>query len=152
MDIDLTSTIRIVRKPKVVTDAVGGTVWVDDVKSVELELVSTQMLEIMMDADEDTVRMKLQDVDATGNGVLARDVSKPDSEFEVVTGKELEQALAEQTSIHSLDDAQELQLVSTQMVQALIDRPDMTPKQVSQEMRLLEEVEAAGGYDPYNNC
>lgn len=152
MDIDLTSTIRIVRKPKVVTDAVGGTVWVDDVKSVELELVSTQMLEVLMDADEDTVRLKLQDLDATGNGVLARDVSKPGSDFEVVTGKELEQALAEQTSIHSLDDAQELQLVSTQMVQVLIDRPDMTPKQVSQEMQLLEEVEAAGGYDPYNKC
>ncbi|MEL7023933.1 MAG: hypothetical protein AAGL69_09325 [Pseudomonadota bacterium] len=152
MNDDLTSTIRIVRQPKVLTDAVGGTVWVDDVTPVELELVSTQMLEVMMDVDEDTVRLKLKDIDATRNGVLARNPNQPNGDFEVVQGEELQQALIEQTSIHSLDDDSELQLVSTQMVQVLIDRPDMTPKQVSEEMQLMEEVEAAGGYDPYNKA
>ena len=151
MNDDQTSTIRILREPKVITDAVGGTVWVDDVEPVELELISTQVLEGMMEVDEDTVRLKLKDLDATDNGVLARNVHDPQSDFEVVGGEELERALFETTGSHTLDDAQELQLVSTQMVQVLIERPDMTPQQVSEEMQLMEELEAAGGYDPYNN-
>ncbi|MEO0576156.1 MAG: hypothetical protein AAF004_11895 [Pseudomonadota bacterium] len=163
MTSDITSTIRLVRRPKVETNDVGGTVWVDTVESVELEMVSTMMLEVMLEADEGTTRMQLQQLETSQNGLLAHD-RKNDS-FEVVRGDELKAALAGSTGQsapqrnadharyaveQTPDAAEELSLVSTQMIQVMLEKPELSPQQVSEELQLLEE--ASGGFDPYNNC
>ncbi len=150
VDPDLTGTIRIKRKPKVITDDVGGTVWVDDVESVELELVSTMMLEVLIDEDEETVRQRLKDIEATGSGVLARDPRN--ASFEVVDDKELAKALKTADEGPSVSEIDELSLVSTQMLRVMIEKPELSPQEVSDELQLLEDVKASGGYDPYNSA
>lgn len=149
MSDELTATIRIRRPAKIVTDDVGNSVWASDIEEVELELVSTMMLEQLLDADEDTVRMKLKDVAASGDGVLAREVGKDD--FSFVGKADVEKAVTDHKPPAAGQDTDELSLVSTQMVQVLLEKPHLSPKQVSDELKLLEEAEAAGGFDPYNN-
>lgn len=164
MDDELTSTIRLVRRPKVATNDVGGTVWIDSVESIEVELVSTMMLEVMLDADEGTTRQKLQDLDMSGDGVLAHNAK--DARFEVVQGRELKAALDDSARSRSAaanasntqyeveqicDDLDELSLVSTQMIEVMIKKPELSPQEVSEELQLLEDVKASGGFDPYNN-
>ncbi|MFK8053014.1 MAG: hypothetical protein AB8F65_08555 [Woeseiaceae bacterium] len=153
---DFTRTMRLVRRSKVVTNDVGGTVWVDSVEPVELELVSTMMLEVMMDTDEDETRRQLKQLPEDGEGVLAHDPKR--SEFQVVHCDEIEAALSGNAGpstpnpdlVHD-DDELELSLVSTQMIKVMLDHPELSPQEVSEEVQLIEEIESAGGFDPYNN-
>lgn len=163
MDDDLTSTVRLVRRPRVVTNDVGGTVWVDEVEPVEIELVSTMMLKVMLDADEDGTRQQLQDAAASGNGMLAHDPKR--ASFEVIDDEELRAALAgtddpfassgKTSQSHyeiteAADEVEGLSLVSTQMIKVMLEHPELSPEEVSDELQLIEEINASGGFDPYN--
>lgn len=143
---DLTSTIRLVRRPRVTTDAVGGTVWADSIETLELEMVSTSMLEVMLGDDTEGTRRKMEQLAPSGDGALAR-LAGCDS-FEVVSNDELQEALSDDDT----HDGGALELVTTQMLRVMIDNPDKSINEVSEELQLIEEANAAGGFDPYNNC
>lgn len=163
MDDDYTATIRLARRPKVYTDAVGGTVWKDDVETGELELVSTQMLEILLLDDEGTLG-RLKSLASSGDGVLARD--RQSDGFEVVPRDDLQAALGDSGRFQMppdetvpsrfvaeqvADDIDELTLVSTQVLRKLLDEPGLSPKQAAEELKLLDEPGACDGFDPYNS-
>ncbi|MEL7298272.1 MAG: hypothetical protein AAGJ86_11475 [Pseudomonadota bacterium] len=158
MEDDTTSTIRLRRATshRVTTDAVGGTVWDDTIETVEFELVSTAMLKVMLDDDHDSTRLKLRAVADSGEGLLAR--SKHSASFEVVDKHEVRDALSAEPDTRSNathaesppNTVDELSLVSTQMIKVMLERPELTPEQVSDELQLVAEAEAAGGFDPYN--
>lgn len=143
---DLTSTIRLVRRPRVTTDAVGGTVWADSIETLELEMVSTSMLEVMLDDDTEGTRHKMEQLATSGDGALAR-LAGSDS-FEVISNDELQEALSDDDT----HNGEALELVTTQMLRVMIDNPDKSMEEVAEELQLIEEANAAGGFDPYNNC
>lgn len=158
MDDDLTRTIRLRRpsSPRVTTDAVGGTVWDDTIETVELELVSTAMLSVMLDDDEDSTRLKLLQAAESGQGLLAK--NRRSTSFEVLDKRDVQDALTAESSApssnlqveQSAGAMEELSLVSTQMIKVMLEKPELTPQQVSEELQLVAEAEAAGGFDPYN--
>lgn len=162
MDDDITATIRLARRPRVYTDAVGGTVWKDDVETTELELISTQALEALIIDDEGTMA-KLRRLETSDDGVLAQD--RHSDAFHVVPREDLQAALADsgrfqmppEAEVPSryvaeqvADDIEELTLVSTQVLRKLLDEPGLSPKQAADELKLLDEPGASDGFDPYN--
>ncbi|MEM9171947.1 MAG: hypothetical protein AAGA84_04495 [Pseudomonadota bacterium] len=163
MDDDYTETVRILRRPKVTTDAVGGTVWTETVEDVELEIVSTAMLEALILEDEDTMRMQLRNLESSQDGVLARDHKK--QAFEVIPRKDFDSALSQSTKPDKPKSQpshqsryitsqvsrhfDEESLVSTQVIRKMNDRPRLSPQQAINELRLVDEPDDTG-FDPYN--
>ncbi|MEN7342152.1 MAG: hypothetical protein AAAFM81_04385 [Pseudomonadota bacterium] len=154
MDDDLTSTIRITRKPTVITDDVGGQVWMDSVKSAEFEILSTMRLKVMLDEDPELAREQLKQAASAGDGLIARNVD--DNTLNVMPDDTLRAALnntpGDYESEQTPSDLDELTLVSTQMLRVVLEKPELTPKEVSEELELIAEQESMGGFDPYNNC
>ena len=128
------------------------------VEPVELELVSTMMLEQLIDSADDDHKQRMRKLAETGEGVLARDTSN--NEFNIVRDDELEAALqaanreaagekapAEFTleRVDESDSVEELSLVTTQVLRKMIggepeagaDDPD--------------SPEDPGGYNPYDH-
>ncbi|MEM7083965.1 MAG: hypothetical protein AAF465_14645 [Pseudomonadota bacterium] len=159
MDNDLTATVRLVRRPKVVTDEVGGTVWTDPVGSIEVELVSTMMLKVMLADDEGTVRQQLLDLERSTDGILAHNAK--DKKFEVVKGDALKAALGDSATSQTpeteyvveqvANDLDELSLVSTQMIQIMLEKPELSPQEVYDELEILESPKAIRGFNPYDS-
>ena len=153
MSEELENTVRIIRKAKVATDDRGRSVWVDPVETAKLELVSTQMLEALIDADEEA---------ASGeDGLLAHDPEK--DAFEIVSDDDLKAALSAASDTlaaptHSADvvyefddqeaDLDEMSLVSTQMLKAILD-PNAEPEQEPDTD--TDFSDPGGGFDPYNS-
>ncbi len=151
MSNDLTKTVRIVRKPKVALDERGHTVWVDEVETAEFELVSTMMLEAIIDSDDDAQKQNLKELASEKDGMLARNAEQ--NRFEIVDDEDLMAALSaaddpnydaeprvEVVSETTADE--EFELVSTQMLRKMLD-PDgeTTP----------DGPDEGGGFDPYNS-
>ena len=154
MSIDDSGTIRLIRKPTVVTDDVGGQVWMDAVRSAEFEILSTMRLKAILDEDPAITREQLREAAESGDGFVARNVN--DNTLNIMTGDSVRAALNDQdgeyASEQSIEDAEELTLVSTQMLRVVLEKPDLTPAEVSEELELIAEQESMGGFDPYNNC
>ncbi len=159
---ELKNTVRIIRKSKVATDDRGRSVWVDPVESSELELVSTMMLETLLQEDDEATRQQLLDVADLDDGLLAHDPEK--DAFEIVSDDDLQAALAAASDTPAptrssdvvyeieepVDDIEELSLVSTQMLKAMLDPADVPGG------TLIEDDDeppkpAGGGFDPYNS-
>ena len=120
----LKQTIRISRPSKTKVDERGRSVWTEKVETVELELVSTMMLQTILDSNDEEARQQIENVANHGDGVLARD--QENNRFEIVDA----------------DGHEEFSLVSTQMLKRiLIDPNDNEP----------DCEEAASGFDPYNS-
>lgn len=154
---ELDKTIRLRRKARITTDELGRSVWVDTVETAQLELVSTQMLEALINEDGDR-RPRLEEAMRQGDGVLAHD---PDRDaFEIVSDDDLRlaleasgnknAALPREPTTYEVEEASttvdELSLVSTQMLRAMLD-PDGT----SSDEHADDKVDAGGGFNPYDN-
>jgi len=157
MDDELDKTIRIQRDRSVGTDSRGRSVWTKPIAPVELELVSTMMLEQILESGDEQHTQRIRELAETGDGYLARDTSS--DEFEIVRDDELEAALQEASRGTSggtspswtlervaEDDGQdqELSLVSTQVLRKMLvpDAPnDATAEPGEDDL---------GGYNPYD--
>lgn len=155
MNDDLKKTTRIVHKPKVRTDDRGRTVWDDTIKTANLELVSTQMLKQLIDADDEATTNHLQEVSQGKEGVLAHDTEQ--GRFEIIGDEELQHilngteaeynankaAVVEEPLVETVAEEQELELVSTQMLRQILSPEDFND--------LDEDDPSASGFDPYNH-
>lgn len=153
----LKETMRILRSSKVTTDDRGRTVWVDPVETADLELVSTQMLKQIIDADDPEATGNLLEVASGEEGLIAHDAEK--NRFEVISDEELQKILdgtdSEETKktttdviyqplVEAADDGEELELVSTQMLRRILHTED-------DEEETKQELDIGGGFDPYNS-
>ncbi|MEM6638737.1 MAG: hypothetical protein AAF610_02450 [Pseudomonadota bacterium] len=164
MDNDITATVRLIRQPKVKSNAVGGTVWnetVDEVESAELELVSTQMLQVMILDDEKARRQQLADLKSSEDGLLAHNRRK--DTFEVVPRKDYQSAMEQRSQPKPAakpspyvakqvsSDIDDQSLVSTQVIRKLLNKPQLSPQEAFDELKLVDEPGSEGGFDPYNS-
>ena len=88
---DTGKTIKIRRNEKVGTDSRGRTVWTKPIEPVELELMSTLMLEQIILSDDEESKKQLRALTDGNDGVIACDTTN--NKFEVVKDDELEVAL-----------------------------------------------------------
>jgi len=161
MNDELFKTVRLVRRGKVTTDDRGRSVWAEPVADAELELVSTQMLQQMLESDDEERKERLKAASSARDGVLARNTSTED--FEVIDDDDLQAALsvAEDSTgpgrvadvIYEpvvddtgSDEVEELSLVSTQMLRKMLGAEEET----GDEEKALDDY-AGGGFDPYNS-
>ena len=157
MSDELDKTIKIQRHAKVGTDSRGRTVWTKPVDTVELELVSTMMLEQLLEEGAEEHAGRMRELAETGNGVLARNTSN--DEFEIVRDDELEAALqaanredAGKASpeftlerVDETDDAEELSLVTTQVLRRMLSGDQDSDADDS------DSSGDPGGYNPYDH-
>lgn len=148
---DVDGTVKIRRNEKVGTDDRGRSVWTKPIKEVELELVSTVMLEGIIHAADDEEKKRMLELANGEHGYLARDTER--NEFDVVRDDELEAALQEAGTAYSsgkpgqltlervgeTDPDEELSLVSTQQLRVMLQDDDD------------EESEPEAGWDPYDS-
>lgn len=155
MSDDLEQTVRIVREKKVTIDDRGRTVWNVPIESAELELVSTVELKKILSSDDGKTKRRIAEAAQGKDGVLARDVKS--KRFEIIDDDTLNAALAsaadtspeskaadvvlEAASIEPDQKAEELSLVSTQMLRTILDEENPG------ESPILVET----GIDPYNS-
>ena len=159
---DFTRTVRIKRLPKVALDERGRNVWVGEVETVELELVSTTALERILKSGDGKTQIEIRKLVAgSKDGVLARDTAT--GALQILSDEELKNAVstnevqdaptrpteitADPISEQTRQAAAELSLVSTQVLRKVF-RPDgsseyQTPK--------AGKKDKFGGFDPYNN-
>ncbi len=165
MDDELKQTVHLIRRGKVTTDDRGQTVWDGPVEEVELELVSTATLKRVLDSSDADRRQRLADAAQSGDGVLARNTVS--NEFEIIDDDDLEAALAsaagdtgpgrvvdvvyEAVVEPSEESAEELSLVSTQMLRQLLDADSKPGAGIDDEDDLRGESTRDSGFDPYNS-
>jgi hypothetical protein len=121
-------TVRIHRKPKEGDDESQRNVWTDPIDTIELELVSTGKLTQLLDSDDAEARKKIEDAatqDEIPDGVLARDVAADSYEFV------------------SVDEKEELALVSTQMLKRILTVD-------GEEDEVSDLPVDSAGFDPYD--
>ena len=154
MNDKLDQTMKILRSPKVKTDDRGRTVWVDPVETARLELVSTQMLQQIIDAGDAKDTATLREMAAGGDGLVARDMD--DGRFEVISDEELqhildgtdkdyeanrEAAVVKELPADTATAEENLELVSTQMLRVILGT----------ELDEADEPPATQGFDPYDH-
>ena len=160
MNDELFKTVRIRRK-RITTDERGRSVWDGEVEDLELELVSTQMLQGIIDSGDDARKARLRKAAGSPDGVLAREAGS--GEFQVISDDELKAALqtAATTDVEnrpadvvlepvslSTDPVEELSLVSTQALRRILDEDGDSPV----EEETFEPPAGGGGFDPYNSA
>ena len=153
---DLKKTIKIRRNEKVGTDSRGRTVWTRPIEPVELEIMSTLMLEQIILSDDEDHKKQLHALTDGDDGVIARDTAN--NKFEVLKDDELEAALqaannpdvSNELSHYTLEQAditdvdEELSLVTTQVLRKIL-----SPSSPSNPDE-LDSGDNGDGYDPYD--
>lgn len=152
---DFQQTVKIVRKPKVVTDDRGRNVWSDPVATADLELVSTQMLRQLIEAGDQSAKEQIRDAAVGKEGLLAHNTSS--DRFEIISDEELQQILDSGHELHEArnfvdvinepmadiaDPNEELELVSTQLLRQMLDSAASPSGD--------DEASPDTGFDPYN--
>ena len=148
-------TTRILHRPKVTTDELGHTVWADPVETAKLELMSTQTLKQLIEADDANTNDQLREAAEGKDGLLVHDIDH--DRFEIISDEELQNILdgtdLETEAKHAIElieaqlteivtDKDELDLVSTQKLRALLSPQD--------EEQTAAEGSDESGFDPYN--
>ncbi len=157
MSDDLKKTMRLVRRNKCITDERGRTVWNVPIENTELELVSTQRLKQMIETEGRDAKQRIARAAREKDGILAHSAS--DDRFQIIDDDDLMAALDSAAEIGDRDvslasadepqfddkdeDAEELSLVSTQMLRQMLgddededDDGETTPE---------------GGFNPYDH-
>ncbi len=150
--------ILVKRPSRVTTDGHGRSVWADPVESAELELVSTQMLKVMLTSKNQQDREAIEAVaSSVGDGVLAR--NPENGGFEIISDEDLEEILAANDDLPTISkpadatleplkdyvDNEQLALVSTQALRRVLDDDAETATATGN----LEDT--GGGFNPYDN-
>jgi hypothetical protein len=155
---DYAPTVRIRRPAKVTTDERGRTVWAETVETAQLELVSTAMLQKLLESSDDDTRSAIERiVSREDEGVLARDPAT--GLFEIISDADLQAILKDNDNLPKItrpadvsleplgskaaDTDDELSLVSTQVLRKIVRKE--APKTARQKK------DEAGGFDPYDS-
>ena len=149
--------ILVKRPRRITTDGDDRSVWADPVESADLELVSTQMLKVMLTSKNQQDRAGIEAAAAgSGEGVLARNPAN--GGFEIISDEELEEILAANDDLPRISkpadatlmplkdyaDDENLSLVSSQALRRVLDDDDVAAG--------VEHTEDAdGGFNPYNH-
>ncbi len=156
-----TTTIRIRRPAKIRTDERGRSVWAGEIETAELELVSTQQLEGLLAGSDEESRTAIEAALAgDAEGVLARDPAT--GLFQIVTDEEVAAALGARAGKPRArperpgSAAEELSLVSTQVLRRRLDTGRLQPERPPRAARptpvaTKPKRDAGGGFDPYNS-
>ena len=143
MNDKLNQTQRILRSAKVKTDEHGRTVWADSVDTANLELMSSQKLQQVIEAQDADTTAQLRKLTDGEDGLLARNIDNGD--FEIVSDEELQQLMdgtdTEADTEHA--DEEKLQLVSTQMLRVAMNPED--------EESAAADEPAKSGFNPYDH-
>lgn len=151
-------TVRIRRPAKVATDERGRTVWSETVETAQLELVSTAMLQKILESSGDDARTAMERIiSGAEEGVLARDPAT--GLFEIVSEADLEALMKETDNLPKMtrpahvtlepvrgrktDSDEELSLVSTQVLRKILHKDSPTP--------VAKKKDKGGGFDPYDS-
>lgn len=155
MSEDTPKKVLVRRPPRIAADGHGRSVWVDPVASAELELVSTQMLKVMLSSRDDAERKAIEEAaDTAIDGVLARDPAN--GQFEIIEDDDLQAILDENQGLPKLSrpadatiepirdyvDNESLSLVSTQALRKVLNDDDGQDA----ETPLIEPT----GFNPYD--
>lgn len=155
MTTDLKQTVKIVRKPKVVTDDRGRTVWSDPVETANLELVSTQMLKQLIESGDQGAKDQIRDAAGGKDGLLAHNTESDG--FEIISDEELQQILDSGHELHEArhfvdaidepmadvaESEEKLELVSTQLLRQILDP--------AANSSTGDDAPPDTGFDPYN--
>ncbi len=160
MSDEKTVKIRIPQPANIKSDGGDRSVWTDPVDTIEFELVSTQMLRTMLDAEDGKERKAIEDIAATGEqGVLARNADN--GTFEIIDDTDLQAILDNDPGLPKVSRpsdvtlspltkdtesaGEELSLVSTQALRKVLGKPP------EKEAKPIVELEPGGGFDPYNS-
>lgn len=126
---DLKKTVRILKKPRSGADGSDRNVWSGPVESGEFELVSTMMLQNILQTDDGSAKEQLKQVaefDIEGTGLLAHNAAN--DSYEIIDG----------------DGNEEFSLVTTQMLQRILKKDEVDEPGI-------DTLEADSGFDPYNS-
>lgn len=126
---DLKKTVRILKKPRSGADGSDRNVWSGPVESGEFELVSTMMLQNILQSDDGSAKEQLKQVaefDIEGTGLLAHNAAN--DSYEIIDG----------------DGNEEFSLVTTQMLQRILKKDEVDEPGI-------HTLEADSGFDPYNS-
>lgn len=155
MSATATKKVLVRRPAKVAADGHGRSVWIDPVESAQLELVSTQMLKVMLSSRDDADRKAIEEAaDTSANGILARD--PVNGQFEIIEDDELQAILNENQGLPKMSrpadatlepirdyvDEDHLSLVSTQALRKVLRNGD--------DQETDSAAKAATGFDPYD--
>lgn len=142
---------------KIRTDGRGRSVWADPVATAKFELVSTQELRVILESDDEQSVRSIEDAaTTTDDGVLARNAET--GMFEIIDDTDLRALLDKDFGlpkhtrpadvtlepVDAGDDEESLSLVSTQALRKIIGAD------TADDDDLPEELDAGGGFDPYN--
>lgn len=161
-DEELKQTIKLQINKKVGTDSRGRTVWTKPVEPTEFELVSTVMLQRILDSDDEVRKQHLRDAAMGEDGVLAQDTSS--NRFAIVSDEDLRVALAaaneESGKARPADvmyepeegpsGVEELSLVTTQVLRKMLGKPDLAARSESDRKAKPAKRDSQGGYNPYD--
>jgi len=147
----------LVRRPRrISTDLRGRSEWADAPETAQLELVSTQMLKVILTSRDDSDRRAIEHAaDTAAEGVLARDPASGD--FEIIDDEELQAILDTNQGLPSLSrpadatieplrdyvDEEHLSLVSTHALRKVLHQDAQDERDSTAD--LPEPV----GFDPY---
>ena len=147
------TTQKILRDAKVSADNRGRTTLTETVETLNLELMSTQMLVKVIEENDSDTNADLRKIAEGESGLVARDIDK--GKFEIISDKELEKMLngsdtetdgigniADEDVIEAVDGDSDLDLVSTQMLRIALNLND------DEEKPSEEPLERS--FDPYN--
>ena len=155
MSNDLEKTIRLRRPATPGSDTSDGA---DTQATAEFELVSTQMLERILVAENQAPKQQIEELADSDDGWLAREADG--DKFEIVKDEELEAALRAMNEGHDPLDvpdasfervdalketASDLCLVSTQHLRRVLS-PDAEEEDLADKI-----MREARGFNPYNN-
>lgn len=155
------STRVLVRRPaRITTDGHGRSVWADPVDGAELELVSTQMLKVMLTSRDDSDLKAIESVaDSATEGILAR--RPADGGFEIIDDDELQEILASNQDLPKIDkpadatleplkdfaDDEHLSLVSTRALRKVLSDDDGDSAANDADLPKIEPA----NFNPYDN-
>ena len=155
MNDKLNQTQRILRSSKFTTDEKQQSVRVDTAESGTLELMSTQMLQQVIEKSDSDTTASLRKLAAGEDGLIARDVDT--DRFEIISDQELENILSgsdsesfsnthvgslEERKVETVDADEQLELVSTQMLRVALNLKD--------DEETPDEDPVGVSFDPYN--
>ena len=154
MNDKLDKTQNILRSSKLTKDEHGRTILTDAAETQSLELMSTQMLQALIDENSDATNKDLRQLAEGESGLVVRDTEK--DSFKIISDDELNKilrgsdpdsnertlsGLIEEEIVDTADGSEELDLVSTQMLRIALNLDDKDD---------TDEEPLDLGFDPYN--
>jgi len=155
MSNELNETQKLFRSSRFATDSRGHNALVDTAETGTMELMSTHMLQMVIDSNDAEANDNLRKIAEGKSGLVARDIDK--NRFEVISDEELENildgsdknpgvisssSLVDEDLVETVDGDDALDLVSTQMLRIALNLND--DEQTPAEGLANEE------FDPYN--